>query len=184
WHNRASLKEFSKVFVIVDAMDEYPNESPTFQREILLQHLAKLGSTMNLIITSQPNISPEPSFFPNLETLDIQAAPEDIQGYINAQIKLSPHLRRHVQRKPVLQEEIHTKISETVAGMFLLAKLHIESLSKKNTIKAIGEALNVLPKNLHDSHNIAMQRIENQSEEDRITAHSAITWVANAKRPL
>ncbi|KAJ6524737.1 hypothetical protein B0H19DRAFT_841926, partial [Mycena capillaripes] len=34
------------------------------------------------------------------------------------------------------------------------------------------------------SYNIAMKRIEDQSEEDRTTAHSAIIWVANAKRPL
>jgi hypothetical protein len=114
---RSSLEGFSKVFVIIDAMDEYPNESPAFQREILLEHLAEMGSNVNLMITSRPNISPEPSFFPNLETLEIQAAPEDIRGYINAQIKLSPHLRRHVQKKPVLQEEIHTKITGTVAGM-------------------------------------------------------------------
>jgi hypothetical protein len=76
-----------------------------------------MGSNVNLMITSRPNISPEPSFFPNLETLDIQGAPEDIRKYINAQIKLSPHLRRHVQKKPVLQEEIHTRITDTVDGM-------------------------------------------------------------------
>ncbi|KAJ7602970.1 hypothetical protein B0H17DRAFT_968868 [Mycena rosella] len=114
---RSSLKEFSKVFIIIDAMDEYPNESPTFQREILLRHLAEMGSNVNLMITSRPNISPEPSFFPNLETLDIQAAPEDIRRYINAQIELSPNLRRHVQKKPVLQEEMHRKITDTVDGM-------------------------------------------------------------------
>jgi hypothetical protein len=111
------LKEFSKVFIIVDAMDEYPNEYPEFKREILLQHLAEMGGNVNLLITSRPNISPEPSSFPNLERLDIQAAPEDIRGYIDAQIKLSPHLRRHIQKQPMLQEEIHAKITGTVDGM-------------------------------------------------------------------
>jgi hypothetical protein len=114
---RSSLKEFSKVFVIVDAMDEYPNESPMFQREILLKHLAEMGRNVNLLITSRPNISPEPSFFPNAETLDIQAAPEDIEAYINTQIMLSPRLSKHIQKKPVLQEEIHTRIIDTVDGM-------------------------------------------------------------------
>ncbi|KAF7328204.1 ANK-REP-REGION domain-containing protein [Mycena venus] len=129
----SSLKEFSKVFVIVDAMDEYSNESPTFQREILLQHLAEISSNVNLLITSRPNISPEPSSFPNLERL----AQEDIQGYIDAQIKLSPLLRRHVQKQPMLQGEIHAKITSTVDGMFLLAKLHIASLSTKNSVGAV-----------------------------------------------
>jgi hypothetical protein len=109
----SSLKEFSQVFIIVDAMDEYPE----FQREILLQQLTVMGSNVNLMITSQPNISPEPSSFPNLETLDIQAAPEDIRGYIDAQIKSSPRLSKHIQKKPMLHEEIHAKITDTVAGM-------------------------------------------------------------------
>ncbi|KAF7365803.1 hypothetical protein MVEN_00454400 [Mycena venus] len=67
---------------------------------------------------------------------------------------------------------------------FLLAKLHIESLSTKNTITGVREALKHLPKNLHDSYDIVMQRIEAQNEEDRKTARSALTWVANAKRSL
>jgi hypothetical protein len=41
-----------------------------------------------------------------------------------------------------------------------------------------------LPKNLNDSYDIAMQRIETQNEEDRKTARSALIWVTNAKRPL
>jgi hypothetical protein len=110
---RSSLEGFSKVFIIIDAMDEYPE----LQREILLQNLAAMGSNMNLIITSRPNVSPEPFSFSNLETLDIHAAPEDIRGYIDAQIKLSLHLSKYIQKKPVLQEEIHAKITDTVDGM-------------------------------------------------------------------
>jgi hypothetical protein len=108
----SSLKEFSQVFIIVDAMDEYPE----LQREILLQQLAVMSNNVNLMITSRPNISPESSL-PNLETLDIEATQEDIQAYINAQIKLSPRLSKHIQKKPVLREQIHAKITDTVAGM-------------------------------------------------------------------
>ncbi|KAF7365837.1 hypothetical protein MVEN_00457900 [Mycena venus] len=73
---------------------------------------------------------------------------------------------------------------ETADGMFLLAKLHLESLITKPTIKAIRNALEHLPKGLNDTYDIGMQRIDSQSEEDRKVAHSALTWVANAKRPL
>ncbi|KAJ6565252.1 hypothetical protein DFH09DRAFT_1034993 [Mycena vulgaris] len=110
---RSSIMELSKVFIIIDAMDEYPE----FQRHILLQQLAAMGSNVSLMITSRPNISPESSSLPNLETLDIQAVPEDIQTYINAQIKLSPRLSKHIQKKPALQDEIHAKITDTVDGM-------------------------------------------------------------------
>ncbi|KAJ6564609.1 ankyrin repeat-containing domain protein [Mycena capillaripes] len=125
------------------------------------------------------------SSLPKLEILEIHANDDDLRKYVHAQIQISPRLSKHVQKRPELREEIDAKISgRTVDGMFLLAKLHIESLSTKNTIKAIRDALNSLPKDLYDSYNIAMQRIEAQNEEDRNTAHSALMWVANAKRPL
>jgi hypothetical protein len=69
------------------------------------------------MITSRPNISLAPSSFPNLEMLKIQAVPEDIRGYIDAQIKLSPRLSKHIQKKPMLQEEIHANITDMVDGM-------------------------------------------------------------------
>ncbi|KAJ7440551.1 ankyrin repeat domain-containing protein, partial [Mycena galericulata] len=144
------LKEFSQVFIIVDAIDECPE----FQREILLKQLEAIGSNVNLMITSRPNISPEPSSFPNLEILDIQAAPEDIQKYINTQIKLSPRL------------------------------LHIESLSEEATIKAVQEALKHLPKGLNTTYDSAMKRIEDQGDKNKQIAYSTLTWVVNAKRPL
>jgi hypothetical protein len=76
------------------------------------------------------------------------------------------------------------KAADLFSDRFLLAKLHIESLATKNTIKTVREALKGLPNTLGQSDDIAMQRIEAQNEEDRNTACSAITWVANAKRPL
>jgi hypothetical protein len=110
---RSSITGFSKVFIVIDAMDEYPE----FQQGILLQNLVAIRNNVNLMITSRPNISLEPFSFPNLETLDIQAAAEDIQGYIDAQIKLSPALSKHVQKDPMLKSKIHTTIIDTVDGM-------------------------------------------------------------------
>ncbi|KAJ7445363.1 hypothetical protein B0H11DRAFT_2249497 [Mycena galericulata] len=179
----SSLKEFSKVFVIIDALDEYPED----QRFILLKHLVEqmgLNLNVNLMVTSRPHVPAGPSL-PNVETLEIGAMPEDIQRFVNAQIDSSTRLSKHVQRQPNLRESIHSKISsKSVDGMFLLAKLHIDSLSTKNTIREVREALNTLPKSLYGSYEIAIQRIDAQSNDDRETAHSTITWVANAKRPL
>ncbi|KAJ7832561.1 hypothetical protein B0H14DRAFT_2304714, partial [Mycena olivaceomarginata] len=45
----SALKEWSKVYILVDAVDECPED----QRQILLEHLAGLGPTINLMITSR-----------------------------------------------------------------------------------------------------------------------------------
>ncbi|KAJ6574262.1 hypothetical protein B0H19DRAFT_1341329, partial [Mycena capillaripes] len=175
----AAILEFSKVYVIIDAVDEYPET----QRQILLEYIALLGSTVNLMITSRPHIAPD-STIPNPDILEIRANEEDIRRYVDAQIYMSLRLKRHVQNCADLREEIHSKITSTVDGMFLLAKLHIESLSTKTTVKSVREALKTLPKTLSDSYENAMRRIKEKNEESRKTAHSTLTWVANAKRPL
>ncbi|KAJ7328867.1 hypothetical protein DFH08DRAFT_940510 [Mycena albidolilacea] len=173
------IGDYSMVYIIVDAIDEYLEA----QRRVLLDYLAKMGPTVNLMITSRPHITPDASL-PNLSTLEIRATEHDVWRYVDEQIRISSRLSKHVQTRTDLREEIHLKTTANVDGMFLLAKLHIESLSSKNTIKTVREALKALPKNLNDSYNEAMNRIESQNEEDRNIAHSALTWVVNAKRPL
>ncbi|KAF7354365.1 Ankyrin repeat protein [Mycena venus] len=173
------ITEFSKVFIVIDAVDEYPET----QRQILLECVGMLGSTVNWMITSRPHIAPD-STLPNLETLEIHADEGDIRRYVDAQICMSLRLKKHVQNRADLREEIHSKITCTVDGMFLLAKLHIDSLSTKTTVKGVREALKTLPRTLNGSYDDAMRRIKEQNEESRNIANSTLGWVANAKRPL
>ncbi|KAF8164363.1 ankyrin repeat-containing domain protein [Mycena galopus ATCC 62051] len=98
---RGSFAEFSKVFIIVDAVDEYPDT----QWWILLHQLTAMGSTTNLMITSRPHITPDTSL-PNLAVLEIRATEDDVRRYIDAQIQMAPRLSKHVGVRPALREEI------------------------------------------------------------------------------
>ncbi|KAJ6528107.1 ankyrin repeat-containing domain protein [Mycena capillaripes] len=175
---RSAIRQYSRIYIIVDAIDEYPED----QRFIVLECLALLGSNVNLMITSRPHVAPDASL-PNLHALEIRAREEDVRKYVDAQIRKS-RLSRHLQARPDLRNELHAKITDNIDGMFLLAKLHIKSLSSKSTIKGVREAMKNLPMDLNDSYDAAMSRIENQNEEDKKIARSTLTWVANAKRPL
>ncbi|KAJ7284126.1 vegetative incompatibility protein HET-E-1, partial [Mycena rebaudengoi] len=119
-----------------------------------------------------------------MHTLEIRATEDDIRQYVDGHIQMSPRLSRHIQSRPELRQEIETKILSNVEGMFLLAKLHVESLATKITVKSLREALTNLPKDLEHTYNEAIERIESQTEEDRNLAFLTLTWVANAKRPL
>ncbi|KAJ7821858.1 hypothetical protein B0H14DRAFT_2371042, partial [Mycena olivaceomarginata] len=77
---RSSFTHFSKVYIIVDAVDEYPED----KRWILLRHLAEMCGSIQLMFTSRPHISPDQFSFLNLETLDIRATEEDLGRYIDA----------------------------------------------------------------------------------------------------
>ncbi|KAJ7271005.1 ankyrin repeat-containing domain protein [Mycena rebaudengoi] len=175
----STVAEYSKVFVVVDALDEYPEA----HRHILLNALAAIGGSVCLMLTSRPNISPK-SFFPTAPVVEIRAQEEDICRYIGAQIQNSFRLSKHVKARPELSEEIEIKIAKNTDGMFLIAKLHIDSLATKSTVKAVRDALQNLPEDLEHTYDEAMDRIKAQNKEDREIARRTLIWVANTKRPL
>jgi hypothetical protein len=109
---RTVITRFSKVYIVVDAVDEYP-EDP---RRILLNYLAQLGPKVNLMLTSRPHINPDISL-PTVRTLELRANTKDIHRYVDAHIKMSSRLSKHVQNRPQLRDEILSKINSSVDGM-------------------------------------------------------------------
>ncbi|EQK98066.1 ankyrin repeat protein [Ophiocordyceps sinensis CO18] len=90
-------------------------------------------------------------------------------------------------RAPGLQESIKTEIVSSVRGMFLLAKLHLDSLMDKTSVKAIRSALEELPKGsgaYNEAFEMAMKRVETQAPGHRALAKQALAWIVCAKRPL
>ncbi|KAJ7017942.1 ankyrin repeat-containing domain protein [Mycena alexandri] len=170
---------YSQVYLIIDAFDEYPED----RRYVLLKFLGTISSTVNLMITSRPHLNLDDSF-PNIQTVQILAADGDIHKFVDMQISNSPRLSKHVRAQSKLRDEILAQISQNAQGMFLLAKLHIDSLTAKLTIKAVREALQHLPQDLNHTYDEALGRIDSQNEDERKLARLVLMWVANAKRPL
>ncbi|KAJ7453540.1 ankyrin repeat-containing domain protein [Mycena galericulata] len=177
----STISEYSKVFVLVDAMDEYPEE----HRNTLLHLLCALGPAVNLMLTSRPHINIE-NIVPTsrLETLEIRATEEDVRKYLDGQILKSSRLRNHIKNSPDLRDAIEEKIVQRSDGMFLLAKLHIDSLAAKQSVKAVRNALRTMPNDLEHTYNEVVDRIDRQSEEDRNLAWLTLCWITHAKRPL
>lgn len=107
-----AISEHSKIYFIVDALDEYPEN----ERNVLLKYLARLGVTVNLIITSRPHINLD-AFFPGVKAIEIRATDDDIRKYLDIQITESSRLSRHVKTRPELKTEIESKVVENVKGM-------------------------------------------------------------------
>ncbi|KAJ7027038.1 ankyrin repeat domain-containing protein [Mycena alexandri] len=173
-----ALLRFTQVYVILDGVDEYPEN----QWALLAQDLRDLGR-LNLLILSRPHISPS-QLFSNPVTLEICATQRDIEAYVEAQIQLCSRLSQHVNKEMGLKEQICSKISNTVDGMFLLAKLHIDSLHTATNIKEVRQALQDLPTGLHHMYKNILDRINTLPQNQQELAQSALMWVVNAKRPL
>ncbi|KAJ6521467.1 hypothetical protein DFH09DRAFT_939032 [Mycena vulgaris] len=111
---RRTLSQCSKVFIVVDALDEYPDQ----QRDILLHSLSSLGPTVNLMLTSRPHININ-HIIGNAETLKIKATEDDIRRHVTAEILRSSRLLRHIEDRPDLREEIQTTIVRQSDGMWV-----------------------------------------------------------------
>ncbi|KAF7345856.1 putative ankyrin repeat protein [Mycena venus] len=175
----SAIQEFSRVFIVVDALDEYPEE----ERETLLRHLWSLGPAVGLMLTSRPHINIH-HVISNFKSVDVRAAEEDIRKYVEAQIEKSSRLSRHINNSSTLRELIEEKIVKRSDGMFLLARLHIESLMTKQNVAAVQDALGNLSSSLNSAYDDIVNRINQQREDDRQLAWRTLSWVLHAMRPL
>lgn len=104
---------YSRVFVIVDAVDECPTLDGG--RTELLAQMFQLQShsRINLFATSRP-IPEITEWFTGSVWLEIRASEQDVQRYIDGHLSILPgFIRRNID----LQKEISTAILQSVQGM-------------------------------------------------------------------
>ena len=106
------ISHFSKVFVVIDALDETSEHEDI--RRLVLSELQNLP--VNLLVTSRYEKSIEQRL-EKAERLEIWATVADIQTYVKARIPSEHLLARHIQADPTLEETIVDKIVEKSQGM-------------------------------------------------------------------
>lgn len=111
---KSEISSYSKAFILVDALDECPEESGT--RQNLLKELQSLPGNVNLMITSRdlPTIQQE---FKGERRLDVSANREDVTRYIQGRISREDRLLRHIKADPTLKDAIMETIVGRVEGM-------------------------------------------------------------------
>ncbi|KAH7231610.1 nucleoside phosphorylase domain-containing protein [Fusarium redolens] len=183
---------YSRVFIVIDALDECQTTGD-FREKFLSKVLdlpAKCGA--NLFATSRfiPEIMEK---FDGSISLEIRASKQDMRRYVEGHMS---QLQSCVRRSPDLQEEIKTKIVNSVDGMFLLAQIYLGSLDDKQTPKAIKTALKQFEKQspgsdedrepdvLAQAYTQAMGRINDHKPGLQNLAKKVLSWITWAKRPL
>jgi hypothetical protein len=106
------VAEWSKVYIVVDGLDEYPDD----KRVILLKRLTTIQPIVSLLLTSRPHINLD-MLPPHLKTLEIRASDEDIRKFLEQRIQDSSRLSFLMQSRPELRDGIITKIQSTADGM-------------------------------------------------------------------
>ncbi|KAI0126620.1 ankyrin repeat-containing domain protein [Xylariales sp. AK1849] len=173
--------ESSRMLIVIDALDEcHASDSYRLIHEIRnLQNRNGAG----LLVTSRslPEIIEEFNAFPSKA---IRANSDDVKRYLDGH---DLRLPKFVALDISLQQEIKTGIVEAVGGMFLLAKLYLDSIVGKRSPKAIRLALKTLKGGgsaYNSAYENAMTRIQNQSQDQGELAKQVLLWLTCAKRPL
>ncbi|KAJ4290853.1 hypothetical protein N0V90_010048 [Kalmusia sp. IMI 367209] len=173
------ISRFSRVFIVVDALDECSENT----RDEFLAELRQLQPSVNLMITSRPTLVIE-SELPGAARLDIQANDRDIRRYLKGRIEKERRLRRLLTSDLALQGSVVETIVQNSRGMFLLAQLQMDAVAKKNNRRDVRNVLTTLPRELHYTYDDAMRRIWSQGEEDVALATRVLYWTSYALRPL
>lgn len=171
---------FSCVYFVIDALDEG-----------VLQRTKDLISTIRSLRKARIKLLTTSRFLPEIQTqfennhsIEIRGSDIDIESYTTDRLGELP---RCVQNNLPLQAEIIQAIVMSTRGMFLLAKLHIDSLKDKRTLKAMRSALGLLPSGssaYETAYDGAIKRISDQSESDYKLAQLVLTWLVYAMRPI
>ncbi|KAG8527305.1 uncharacterized protein KY384_008049 [Bacidia gigantensis] len=179
---RKCAQDFGRVYIIIDALDELPDHV----RNDFIQRLAALDGQVYLFVTSRHNIDPTIDF-DNAARFDVVASWEDVETYMRSEIKKSSRLKRYIEGPkgdPSLETEILKGVYGMTEGIFLLATLQIQSLSKQHSVDGVRNALRNPPKIVLDQYNETMDRVNDQTEEDTKLALRLISLVRYAMRPL
>jgi len=109
------VREFSKVFVVIDALDECPVQNDT--RTKILKEVSKL-STVRVMMTGRPHVTAVMlSSFGEACDVPIRARDEDIDKYTKERIHLNENLSRHCLRSEGLEETIRQTVVSKAGGM-------------------------------------------------------------------
>ncbi|TVY79660.1 putative ankyrin repeat protein [Fusarium oxysporum f. sp. cubense] len=177
---------FSKVFIVVDALDEWraaehadlyslPGELLFLQRKLAI----------NLLATSRP-LPLIANRFSNHPSLLITAQQQDIDAYVD---NFRWPESSCIGKIPGLRDMVKEIMSQLVRGMFLLARLYLHSLEHEISERDVKDALKRLedrakkknndPKfNIVDqAYNDTLKRLGEQHQKHSDLAFRVLTWI-------
>ena len=173
-------RNFDMVYVFVDALDEFPEMS----RDSLLTRLQQFSlANIRIFLTGRPHIEVE-AIIPQAMTARIAASDQDIATYLKSKIEESKRLIRIAAKDPELKQQILDKIVIQADGLFLLARLQLESLSNQTSVRGVRSALERLPTEFPPMYDQTIERIRHQPPEHTELAMQLLKVVFGATRPL
>ncbi|KAF5552597.1 isoform 2 of ankyrin-3 [Fusarium mexicanum] len=177
-HKKRDTRPSPREIKIIDGLDEC-----LVWRELMTELRQLRG--VNILTTSRfiSEISNDKAL-EGSTLLEVNARDTDIRKYLNGNML---KLDKSVAINPQLQEDVCKAILGASGGMFLLARLHLDSLAGLFPVKKLKDALSTLPTGTSaydEAYQCALERIESQHEHRVSIAKDVLAWLTFVKRPL
>ncbi|KAH0563336.1 hypothetical protein GP486_002098 [Trichoglossum hirsutum] len=184
------LQNYSRVHLVIDALDECQDQEGTHNRLLARVRDLQKDANLNVMITSRfiPDLEAE---FEHATRLEVRASNEDVKRFVTDQIYQLP---RCIRRDNELQNLMKDKIIEAADGMFLLARLYVDSIRNTTTKKQVKSELEKISETFQgakelvqvydQSYDNLIRRIESQPSTKSALARKVLSWITYAQRPL
>lgn len=124
-------KPFKKIFVVLDALDEWDNTVKWPGRKAPISGILNLSSNgFPIMVTNRPNLDDIVQAFSTACSVIIVANPDDVESYLRARLDESDAFREIVGTDETFKSHVVSAIAKKCDGRFLLPALHIEMLSE------------------------------------------------------
>ncbi|CAG9947818.1 unnamed protein product [Clonostachys rosea f. rosea IK726] len=177
-------KKFSRIFIVIDALDEYPITDGGRSKFISALLALHSQTSVNLLVTSR-NYPVIKQRMEGSRTLEIHANDRDLRRYLQERIVYG---ESKILQRPDFQKSVAEGVINSVNGVsFLLAKLQLDSLLDKKLPRDVRQALESLPSGseAYDrAYEDAMTRINSQGQSSVQFARRILSWIVFAKRDL
>ncbi|KAL8904849.1 MAG: hypothetical protein Q9207_003009 [Kuettlingeria erythrocarpa] len=180
------VEKFSSVYIVVDALDELVEGGD--RANVFIEALCRLAPAplrkVHILATSRS----EQSLLPRANITQITATRDDIKLFVENQIlggiSTSHSLSEQARSDKALKKSLVSTISEQAGGLFLLARLFVQSLKYKTNVRDLRNASQSLPSTINEQYEATRSRIEEQHHDHRSLAWRILSWLSHAMSPL
>ncbi|SPJ82569.1 uncharacterized protein FTOL_09974 [Fusarium torulosum] len=172
---RHELTRFNRVFVVLDALDEYCQGTEVFFYDF--QTLFDFPTT-SIFVTSRL-ISGWKAPLEDIDELELGGRDSDIRQYVHQNL-----LGSWLVQYPQLHASIAQILIEKSNGMFLWVSLALKDVLSRSTINEVENALLNLPRDLAELYESRIRSILDQGSVTRCLVLEILSWLAYTSEPL
>ncbi|ESZ96976.1 hypothetical protein SBOR_2658 [Sclerotinia borealis F-4128] len=172
------LRELPALNIIIDGIDECESEDMLGILR-LLNGISRDSNSIRLLFFSRDilPVRKELGMLPSIH-INTTAVQSDIDRYLREAIETLPCTESH------LKQYVYNILSQKAAGMFLFARLGMETLQATFSTQDMLASLDRLPTGLYNVYGQILERLASNSFTGQSLARRTFSWVCRASRPL